>query len=118
MTTGTSNAGEPCKCTDHERPTEGDNMTKLRKSLLAVAIAAAVTVPVGVAYAADGTGAGPGPAAGMTSGPRMDPADCQKDHAAHQAQMGQHSGAMSGMRDHPGMNDGAMHDGTGSMSGG
>jgi hypothetical protein len=94
-------------------------MTKLRKSLLAVAIAAAVTVPVGVgvAYAADGTGTGPGPAAGMTSGQHMDPADCQKDHAAHQAQMDQHHGDMAGRQDHTGMIHGAMHDGTGTTSG-
>ncbi len=92
-------------------------MTKLRKSLLAVAIATAVTVPVGVAYAADGTGTGPGPAAGMTSGQHMDPGDCPKDYAAHQAQKGQHHGDMTGMQDHTGMNHGAMHDGTGTKSG-
>lgn len=93
-------------------------MTKLRKSLLAVAIAAAVTVPIGVGVAyADGAGSGPGPGTRMTSGRHMDPADCQENHAAHQAQMGQYHGDMTGMRDHTGMDQGAMHGGTGTTSG-
>jgi hypothetical protein len=93
-------------------------MTNFRKILLAAAIAAAVTVPVGAVYAADGTGTGSrGPTSGMMSRDHMDPADCQQDHAAYQAQTGQRHGSMSGMQDHADMNHGAMHDGTGPASG-
>jgi|GEM_PF-6492467 hypothetical protein len=88
-------------------------MTRTRKILLAVAIATAATVPAGIAYAADGTSPGPG----VMSGQHQDPADCQKDHAAHQAQMGQHGADMGAMRDGNGMNQSAMHDGTGSTPG-
>ncbi len=88
-------------------------MTKTRKILLAVAIATAAVVPAGVAYAADGTGPGPE----VMSGQHRDPADCQGNHAAHQAQMGQGGVDMDATRGAHGMNHTAMHGAMGAASG-
>ena len=84
-------------------------MTTLRKALLGFGIAVAVIVPTGAAYAATSSGRGPGP--GMTTSHNMDTADCQKQHAGHQAQMSDHGANMSAMHDQ-------MQNGSATMPGG
>ena len=72
-------------------------MTTLRKALLGLGIAVAVIVPTGAAYAATSQGNGPG--SGMTTSHKMDAADCQKQHARHQAQMPDHGANMGATHD-------------------